>query len=107
MSKESPSFDELIVSHMNALRELVEKDVAWIEQQVDLNDYGIHVSVLESNLQMHADKMLAFRERVVRQIAEKCGPAGRDIYGNECSNIRIRKFFAKIAEFFTHKCPDA
>jgi len=101
MTDTQPSIDELIIDHMNKLRELATQDVEWIEQQPDLNDYTTHVSVLESNLQRHAEQMLALRERVVRQIAEKCGRDGREIYGKELGNIRLRKRFAKWAEYFT------
>jgi len=99
MRGNEPSIDELIVDHMNKLRELATKDVEWIEEQTDLNDYITHVTVLESNLQRHADQMLALRERVVRQISTKCGRDGREIYGPESRNIRLRKRFARFAEF--------
>jgi hypothetical protein len=72
----------------------------------DLNDYTKHVSVLESNLQQHAEQMLVLHEHVVRQIAEKCGRIGREIYGNELRNIQLRKRFARWAEFFIHKPRD-
>lgn len=86
--------------------ELVTQDAEWIEEQLDVNDYTTHVSVLESNLQRHAEQMLALRERVVRQLAEKCGRDGREIYGKELGSIRLRKRFARWAEYFTHRPRD-
>jgi len=98
MSNREPNMDEQIVGHMNELNRLVEQDIRWIEEQVHLNDYSIHVSNLESNLQMHAERILAFRERVIRQIALKRGRDGQDIYGKELANIRIRGFFSKACQ---------
>lgn len=98
-----PTLDTAIVQRMNELNELVQKDVAWMEAQADLNDYSHHVSNLEANLQIHLGKMQAFREQVVRQIATKCGDAGADVYGSELTNIRIRNFFSKIAGMFCRK----
>jgi hypothetical protein len=106
MTDSRTSIDELIVDHMNKLRELATQDVEWIEEQPDLNDYTTHVSVLESNLQRHAEQMMALRERVVRQIAEKSGRDGREIFRKELGNIRLRKRFARWAEYFTHKPRD-
>lgn len=103
MSAAKPTIDESIVQRMNELNELVRKDVEWMESQADLNDYSLHASVLESNLQIHACRMQDYRERVVRQISAKCGATGSDIYGSELSNIRIRRFFAKIAGLFCRK----
>jgi hypothetical protein len=106
MKDRPPSIDELIVGHINSLAELVQKDVVWMESQPDLNSYSLHVSNLESNLQRHAERMLALRERVVKQLATKCGPSGADVYGSELSNIRKRRFFAKIASLFCRKFDD-
>jgi hypothetical protein len=103
MSPTSTTIDELIVRHMNELNQLVQRDIEWMEAQSDLNDYALHVSNLESNLQIHADRMNAYRERAVRQLTEKCGRSGADIYASELSNIRTRRFFARIAGYFCRK----
>ena len=103
METDDQPTDEAIVKGMNSLNELVRRDVEWIESQPDLNGYSIHVSTLESNLQQHAERMQEYRERVVRQIATKCGRSGADVYGSELTNIHIRRFFSKLAGVFCRR----
>lgn len=105
MVEKTASIDTQIVEHINALAQLVAQDVGEIETMESLEGYSMHVSVLESNLQMHAEKMLTFRERVVRRIASKGGRPGRDIYGPELRNIKTRRFFARVATYFTTSPP--
>ena len=100
------TIEEHILAHMNQLRKLATQEVYWMEESEDLDDYVLHVTQLEFHFQRHADQMIKLRERAACQIAAKCGYSGRKIYGNELRNIRIRKRFAYLAEFFTRKPPE-
>ena len=79
--------DDFIRDHMHKLCELVTQDVEWMEQQPDLNDYIWHVTEADMALERHAEQMLALRERVLKQIANKCGRDGHDVYDRELANI--------------------
>ena len=103
MQTREPTIDELIAEHINELQQLATQDVEWVEAQSDLTEYIIHITTLEGNLLRHAERMLALHERVVSQIADKCGQAGHEIYSRELHNIRIRRRFSKLANYFTYK----
>ena len=97
-----PSTDELRVYHMIKLDRLLREELDWLRSCHNIKDYIIHISVIDDNLSNHLRNMERLREDFVYIMAHQSQDhQGRDIYGEELRNIRVRHFFQRIARLFT------